>query len=304
MTQEIQSVIVLGAGGNIGVPVLDALQDSKNFKISVLTRHSSTTKFPSHVTVHKTDYSESSLLDAFKGQDAVISTIGSMALTDQIKIIDAAVKAGVKRFIPSEFGGNNRNQRAVDMVPIFKDKREVLQYLSTKAKENKTFSYTAIATGPFFDWGLRVGFLGFDINSESVTIYGDGTKKLSMTTLSTSALSVVKVLLNPTETANQHVFVQSFLASQNEVLAVLEEVGGKKWKVTKADIEETAKVGHEMLAKGDGLGIVPVLRVISYGEGYGSNWEEDETLWNKKLGLPEQENLRAIVKAEYENKQS
>jgi hypothetical protein len=38
------------------------------------------------------------------GIDAVVSLVGAAALTQQKGAIDAAVEAGVKRFIPSEFG--------------------------------------------------------------------------------------------------------------------------------------------------------------------------------------------------------
>lgn len=34
----------------------------------------------------------------------MLSVIGSAALGSQVSYVDAAVKAGVKRFIPSEFG--------------------------------------------------------------------------------------------------------------------------------------------------------------------------------------------------------
>jgi hypothetical protein len=36
--------------------------------------------------------------------DAIVSVVGSLALPSQLSYIDAALKAGVKRFIPSEFG--------------------------------------------------------------------------------------------------------------------------------------------------------------------------------------------------------
>jgi hypothetical protein len=38
------------------------------------------------------------------GVDAIVSVVGSLALPSQLSYIDAAIKAGVKRFIPSEFG--------------------------------------------------------------------------------------------------------------------------------------------------------------------------------------------------------
>lgn len=40
----------------------------------------------------------------YTGIDAVVSLVGAPALTEQKPYIDAAVEAGVNRFIPSEFG--------------------------------------------------------------------------------------------------------------------------------------------------------------------------------------------------------
>ena len=56
------------------------------------------------MTVTKGDYTVDFLTSAMKGQDVVVLTIGSAALAAQTTAIDAAIKAGVKRIIPSEFG--------------------------------------------------------------------------------------------------------------------------------------------------------------------------------------------------------
>jgi hypothetical protein len=50
------------------------------------------------VGVIKIDYSTSSLLEAFRDQDAIVSAIATFP---QVPIVDATVTAGVKRFIPS-----------------------------------------------------------------------------------------------------------------------------------------------------------------------------------------------------------
>lgn len=63
------------------------------------------------------DYSShEDLVSAFKGQDAVVSTVGAPALGDQIKLINAAIEAGVKYFIPSEFGGNTLNEKTAKLA--------------------------------------------------------------------------------------------------------------------------------------------------------------------------------------------
>ena len=101
--------------------------------------------------MYKSDYSEDSLLEIFKGQDAVVSAIAGAAIGDQKKIIDIAEKAGVKRFLPSEYGCNTQNQETLKMVPVLKGKFDVVQYLKEKANSNENFSWTAVITGPFLD---------------------------------------------------------------------------------------------------------------------------------------------------------
>ena len=59
------------------------------------------------VQVAKVDFTDhSALVEALKGNEAVVLTLGGLAeLVDNSKaIIDAAIDAGVKRVIPSEFG--------------------------------------------------------------------------------------------------------------------------------------------------------------------------------------------------------
>jgi hypothetical protein len=89
------------------------------------------------------------LLNAFKGQDAVISTTPAHSTQTEISFIDAAVKAGVKRFIPSEFGSNSQNAKGVEIFPFMASKVKVVDYL--KSKEETGLTWTALATGAFFD---------------------------------------------------------------------------------------------------------------------------------------------------------
>lgn len=152
MASTLNNVIIVGAGGNLGPAVLDAFLSTPGFNMSVLTRTESSTTFPSGVRVFKTDYSESSLLSAFKGQDAVVSIVPYRALAEQTKLIDAAIKAGVRRFVPSEYGHPPENIRNEDIMPssTFGVKKDILAYL--KKKESTGLSWTAFATGAFFDW--------------------------------------------------------------------------------------------------------------------------------------------------------
>jgi hypothetical protein len=91
------------------------------------------------------------LSEAFKGQDAVVSVIATAGIRDQHKIVDAAVKAGVKRFIPSEYGINTQNLQG-GIGKILSGKKATADLLEKAAAENNGFSWTGLSTSMFFDW--------------------------------------------------------------------------------------------------------------------------------------------------------
>jgi NmrA-like family len=116
----------------------------------VLSRESSEATFDPDVTVRKTDFSEGDLELALRGQDVVVSAVGATGFQDQKKIIDAAVRAGVKRFMPSEFSANTLSDATIQLLPLFAQKQAILDYL--KSKESDRFSWTGVATALLFDW--------------------------------------------------------------------------------------------------------------------------------------------------------
>lgn len=144
--------LLFQAGGNLGPSILEALDTDPYFNVSVLSRKGSSSKFPSHVKVFNIDesYPENELHDAFKGQDGVVLLLPPNEVEKQKKIIDTAIKAGVKRVIPGEFGSDTTKKEVIDAVPIFADKVEITKYL--KSKEDTGLSWTAIINGGFFDW--------------------------------------------------------------------------------------------------------------------------------------------------------
>jgi len=293
MAQTIKNVIVIGAAGNIGASIFKAIVDSGKFNVSVLSRPDSTSTYGTGVKVVKSDYSEASLVDAFKGQDAVVSALGAAGLAEEPKIVDAAVKAGVKRFLPSEYSFNSQNAQVTSLVPIFGLKVQTNKHL--KAQESKGLTWTSIETGPAFDWGAQVGLVGFNINTKEATIMDGGNRPFSTSNLSQVGNAVVAVLSKPEETANQFIYVDSFTATQNEILAELEKASGEKWKVTESTTEAAQTEGQALFAKGDFSGLMLLLKVITFGEEYGADFTKDAVLGNKKLGLPKQDLVSTVA---------
>ncbi len=121
--------------------------------VTALTREGSTATFPAGVASKAVDYSSvQSLTAALGGQDAVVSTIATAAIAGQQLLVDAAVAAGVKRIIPSEFGVNTRFLGKEPIGTILQGKIQTLNYIHEKWKQNPSFTWTGISTGLFFDW--------------------------------------------------------------------------------------------------------------------------------------------------------
>jgi hypothetical protein len=290
---EIKNVILIGATGNLGPTILSAFLDS-SFNVTVLSREGSSSTFPSNVKVIRADYSSTdSLTSAFKGQDAVVSLVGTFGFTEQQKLIDAAIAAGVKRFLPSEYGSNTQDARVLAKVPIFQPKVDTVKYL--KSVEDK-ISWSSVITGPFFDWCLKVGFFQIDINSKTATLVDNGTNTFSTTNLATIGKAVVKVLEKSELTKNQYVFVSSFETSQKQILEGVEKITGEKFTVAEGITGKGLREeGLAKMQKQDFTGAYDLIKAQSFGEGGLDNLQA-EGLWNEKLGL-EKEDFESSLKA-------
>jgi hypothetical protein len=127
-------------------------------------------------------------------------------------------------------------------------------------------------------------------------ILDGGNRAFSTSNLSQIGNAVVAVLSKPEESANQFIYIHSFTATQNEILAELKKATGEKWKVTESTTEAAKAEGEPLFAKGDLTGLLLLLKVITLGEGYGSDFKKDAVLGNEKLSLPNQ-NLVSTVTA-------
>jgi len=287
MSGSIKNVLLVGASGTLGPHVLKAFEGA-GFNLTILSRPTSTKTFADDVKVIKKDYSDAEgLQEAFTGQDAVISLVGPAAMSDQPKLIEAAVKAGVKRFVPSEFGSNTFNPQVRELVSFYKLKLAIIEQLKKASEDNPSFSWSALCTGPFFDWGIKTSFLGYNLADHTAIIYDDGENKVSYSNMAAVGGAVVGIVKNPSETANKYLYIASATTSQNVILAALEKETGKKFTVTKASTAEARAEGGAKMAKGDFSGIRTLLHGVMYGNDVGGNFEE-HGLANKTLGLPEE----------------
>jgi len=95
---------------------------------------------------------EQELVKKLIGQDAVVVSISKGGIAAQKILISAAVKAGVQRFIPSEFGGDTLNEGLMNNVPILQEKKAVLDYIRKISETIPSFKWTGISSAAFLDW--------------------------------------------------------------------------------------------------------------------------------------------------------
>lgn len=281
----INNVLVVGASGNVGKSTLKAVSED-GFNVTGLSRHSPENSVPAGVKFINSDYSAVSLLDAFKGQDAVISTVSSTAsgaLDLQKSLIDTAIAAGVKIFVPSEYGVDTSDRSSPNFIPFLEGKIAILDYL--KERQDK-ISWFALVTGSLFDWGLKIpGFGGWDLDARTVTIYDGGDVPYEATTLDQVGRAIAKSLKRQGHTRNQFVYVNSFTVTQNEVLKALEKVTGDKFNVSQGTVEDLWQGGATQLEEGQPLGVLAMIAGTIYGKGRLANYSKTKGLWNEKIGL-------------------
>ncbi|UKZ83927.1 hypothetical protein TrVFT333_011742 [Trichoderma virens FT-333] len=303
---EITKVIVIGAGGSLNPVVITSLQ-SHGFVVSVLIRTASTAEPPPGTNVFRTDYSRASLVSAFKGQDAVVNTITMPDFEEQKNIIDAAVDAGVKRFIPAEFGIDTSKEKTVEIMTFLRVKPQIIHYL--RSIEDR-ITWTAIITGPFFDWSLGNGFFSFNLPARVAYIHQPGYRshRFSWSNLSTVGEAVARVLLAQSSpmVVNQYVRVRSFNASQDEILESLISVSARieaargsetvEWKQISVDLEEKVVEARNKLAQGDTSGLGYILSKAIYNTG--GNFDEEGVVMNEKLRMKPDESMDDAIERE------
>jgi hypothetical protein len=265
--------------------------------VTVLTRTGTTHTFPSAVTVVPVDYdSLDSLVTALRGQDAVVSTLAAAALSKQLLLVDAAAQAGVKRFIPSEFGSNTVHPKAA-ALPSYTDKVAVQKALQAKAAQPGGMTYTIVLNGPFLDWGLLVGFL-LDVKNRHATLYDGGDRVFSATTLPTVGKAVAGVLSRPDETRNRPVYVQDTATTQRALYEYARKATpGEKWTEEVVRIDDLLSQAWAELKKEQpdpDKFVMKFVTAAAWGEGYGAHFEKTD---NELLGIREitEEEVQALV---------
>ncbi|KAK4940289.1 hypothetical protein LTR10_019609 [Elasticomyces elasticus] len=294
--------IAVAGVGALGLPVVLALLEASH-PVTILTRSADQKKegIPSdaNVTYATVDYkSVDSLKEALKGHFGVVSTLNITSAGDQEPLIEAAILAGVTRFIPSEFGADSTNPN-VQALPFYAAKLAIQKKLAEVSAESPGFTYTIVINGPFLDWCLDRAFLSIDLKKHSATIFNGGDRKFSVTTLANVAKAVVGIFAHVELTKNRIIHVHDAVLTQHGIIALAKRRDPSDWTLQHSSIEETKANALATFARGDPDelwgAISGMILTAVYGEGYGA--EFTGRTQNEILGVPllTEEELEEVI---------
>lgn len=268
---SIQKVLLVGANGSLGTVVLDALVQA-NFAVSVLIRSNSASEPAHSASIAKIPISPEMQLDelvtALTGQDAVVAAFPLKDVNQHLRLVEAAYRAGVKRYIPADYGScDAASAQAQKHLQLYRDKH-LVQLKCEKLGESAAadgkgpFTWTSIVCGHFFDWGLHNNYFHLDLDTQTALILDAGDTKASASTLGRVAETVVRVLQRAEETKNRFVFVQSFCPTALEVVAALERATGSSWKKQHVDSNGVLAREQKKLEEGDAHAVHDIVFVL------------------------------------------
>ncbi|KAJ5671370.1 hypothetical protein N7507_000497 [Penicillium longicatenatum] len=307
----IEKVAIVGAGGTIGSHIANALLKTGKHTVTAISRKDSGNKLalPKEIIVAPVDYDdEASIVAALEGQQFLIITMAPTAPRDtHSKLVQAAAKSGVPYIMPNGYAGDIDNIKLGEdtlLGPVARAQRDEIEKLGMQ--------WITMCCGFWYDYSLAGGDarFGFDFDKRSLTIYDDGSTKISTSTLSQVGRAVAKVLslkelpedendesLTLSTFLNKGVYIKSFVLSQNDMFDSVKRVTGTTdadWTISHENSKKRYEDGMAQVKIGNMAGFGKML----YARGFYPRESNDLSAkaQNDPLGLPS-ENLDESTKA-------
>ncbi|KAJ2981353.1 hypothetical protein NQ176_g2077 [Zarea fungicola] len=251
-------VAVAGGGTGIGVDIIDAIRNTGKHELVVLSRSSQPRLDSLGVRVHVVDYSDpEQLKESLRDVHTVISCIaayGSTSGTSELALLEAAKKAGVVRFVPSEWSGECH-----DIVDLYSAKPVVW-----KAVQASGLEYTRFVSGLWLNvwgpgcirnqkeatggYGARPPF-AIDLKAGTAIIPGDDSQKVVVMRTQDIGKFVAASLDMPQWPHEMKVGGDRLTLT--EVVELARTVCGKNLQITRLSVEELRGILQKGLSGGE-----------------------------------------------------
>lgn len=260
---------------------------SAGFTVTVLGRSASTlSSLPAEIKVIEVDYSSStSLQQALVGQDVLVACLAMDAMSIQPTLIDAAIRAGVRRYIPSEYSGITLDTGGAAKLPLLAPVIEVQRLVKEVATQGK-ISFTILAPGGFIGMSLD-GPVLLDWSTGTAELVDGGLEGLSVSKLETIAHALVAVLRDEERYKNEIVKFHDGVVTQSRALELAKKVRPDvQWRVTELDSAKAIEQGLAALKSGSFTqeGAMKLLVANTFAKGHHMAWTKEEDQ-SQVLGL-------------------
>lgn len=316
---HLRNVAFAGATGQLGSVIVQELLKSGKHTVTAIVRSDSKSQPPEGVQVAKVDYAnESTIVEALKGQDALIIIMNTSAPPDtSAKLVEAAAKAGVRWLLPDEWGGSGVNlewERDVFLGPPKQAIRESIEKLGVG-------SWTGISGGFWYEFSLSTykEMYGFDFQNKEVTFFDDGNARINTSTWEHEARAVTNLLslkILPDDESdesitldrnfkNKFAFLSSFRVSQRDMFESVKRVTGTTdadWTVKSVNSKERYEEGLKDFQSGNMFGFVKFLYARTFYPDEPVLFEKYGPLANDTLNLPKEDLDTCTKKAIERNK--
>lgn len=289
---ETQTVLILGAG-ELGLPVIrNMVKKAKDHHtdVTVLLRQETIDTEDVEkkkmveelktldLTILAADLSapSSELVSIFKNYDAVLSCTGygTGAGGFQIKLANAVLEAGVKRYFPWQFGVDFEVIGRGSAQVLFDEQLDVREILRAQSETK----WVIISTGLFTSYLFQPFFGVVDFEKKIVNALGSLDTAVSVTTPDDIGMLTAEIFFDQPEIENSIVYIAGDTITYGELGDVVEELSGEKYERTVSDVAElTADL------KNDPENFVYKYRSV-FGAGKGVSWDFSTT-FNAKKGI-------------------
>jgi nucleoside-diphosphate-sugar epimerase len=227
------TIVVAGATGNLGGRIVRALL-KQGASVRALVRHSTPQDKIERlqelgIKIASVDLSSASeVIPACSGASCVVSALQGLRdviVEAQTVLLDAAIKAGVPRFIPSDYSidftkfpaGENRN------LDLRRDFHVQLDKTSISATTIFNGAFTDMLTG-------QMPLILFKV--KRVLYWRDADQRMDLTTMDDTAAFIASAALDPS--TPRILRIAGDQLSARELTAVVSDVTGKKFRLFRA----------------------------------------------------------------------
>lgn len=232
-------VLVAGATGQLGSVVARLLAEAGNDVRGLVRSEEAAARLPGGVAAARGDLERpQTLAHGLAGVDVVVSTASAfpvdprpdaIARVDrggQLALVDAAVAAGVRRFVYMSFPPSEPD------FPFQRAKRAVEERLGASGME-----VVVLQPGKFMDVWFTPP-LGLDLGARTARLYGGGVTPQSWVAVADVAAATAHGAVDPDWAGRTAVFGGPEALTQSQVVDALEELVGGPFARTVVPVEE------------------------------------------------------------------